>query len=636
MMTTTNNNSDEVTLVGRQRRSHPQGRPRFHYSYIWGCWGWKYWNDSLDGDDGEDYVVRETVQDEEEHVLYYLETREQVQDFLLSTSPPSSLHQRSLLSRFWLMLSPSSSRLQRKRIIIRLSSKLFGRPTMSLSFNQQWEMFQFIGQEYRPHHLLVEGTIMGRFFSGEMIALALVPTPPPPPSVRNIIPPRLQKLEIQSGLAFDVSRSVTELALGLQSCQHTLKHICLRNFLYYVVPLEDDDETTMVLLDPILQALSPSTTASSKSMSKLEYVEISCLASFRNWKRPLIPSNVFRNFIRSSCRTLQHLELTNLGLEDDHISELIEAIQEHEHEQEKKSMSSSSSSSLPVWCCPLQELIWNANENSINGLSTIIEKGMTVRRKRSVTEDQHSSTVTNTTLQPPVLSHLTTLRVMNHVKLNQHVFELLYGVLQHQRHYPAPTANLSETMGKIGKGGEGMQFLLQHFDCTLPITRQCHYRSCIDVYLKLHQLPLTKYYYTEYDNTTKSIDAVRNSIDHIVAPSSEAADQTNDINVLYLLIREKPLLCDIERNRMLLLLQNDDGDEKSRTFISIVRRLNTTIPLVVFSTIVMMMMLLMVQGYARYSSRSSSITTLCCNWILRRLGMHDFSCSMAAGIIGLF
>jgi hypothetical protein len=269
--------------------------------------------------------------DEEEDI--FLETPNDVEDLLQKTE------------------------LSSKGSCIRIAQRLFGPPSMSLTcMEQTTNSLSTVGELRTFHDLnILKGTIMGQVFPAKTVAMAAGA-------------PNLQILRIKSGLIFDSATSVYQLAAAVLDHEH-LREIYLLQFLNHVRRL--DGEFTPSLLDPLMYALS--------TIAPLETVELSCLASFVAWKKPLLSTHCLSEFL--SHRHLLLFNLSNLGLEDEQFGAIVDTCQKS---------------------CP-KELILNANDNTRYGLRKLMD------------------------LLP---LGLVRLEAMNDAKMDAETFEILHGHLR--------------------------------------------------------------------------------------------------------------------------------------------------------------------------------------------------------------
>lgn len=256
-------------------------------------------------------------------------------------------------------------RQNRPSIHLRLAQRLFGPPRISLSWKQRCHLFQLLSSNQLPNLTTItfHGTTMGQVISAELLSTG--------------IPSSLCTLTMDAGLIFDQPSSVQKLANSLHQHAH-LQQLQLYNFLNHVRPIQVPPTW---LLDPLLYALG--------TCPNLTTVELACLASFLEWKVPLLSSQAIQ-FILTHTPHLKRLQWTNLGLTDSEFSTMAETIPQ---------LSS------------LQQVIVNGNENTIVGLRRLILQCLSL-----------GSTITH-------------LEVMNHVKLTEDLYDY---VLWYTEQYSCP------------------------------------------------------------------------------------------------------------------------------------------------------------------------------------------------------
>ena len=240
------------------------------------------------------------------------------------------------------------------RIHLRLAQRLFGPPRISLSWKQRCHLFQLMGSKI-PNltSITIHGTTMGQVISAELLSTG--------------IPSTLISLTMETGLIFDEPSSVQKLATALQHHSH-LQHLQLYNFLNHVRPIQVPPTW---LLDPLLYALG--------TCPQLQTLELACLASFLEWKVPLLSCHAIQ-FLLTHTPYLKKLQFTNLGLTDAEFSTLAERI---------PPLSS------------LQQVLVNGNENTLLGLRRLVLQCLSL-----------GSTITH-------------LEVMNHVKLTEDLYDYI-------------------------------------------------------------------------------------------------------------------------------------------------------------------------------------------------------------------
>ncbi len=254
-------------------------------------------------------------------------------------------------------------------IHLQLAQRLFGPPRISLSWKQRCHLFQLLAKFDTLTALTIQGTTMGQVISSELLSTG--------------IPSSLCSLTIQVGLIFDQLTSVEKLATAIKD-HPNLQEIRLHNFLNHVRPFQEPHTR---LLDSLVQSLS--------TCSKLKVVELSCLASFLEWRVPLISCNALQHLLSTPNTQIQRLQLTNLGLADQEFEIIAE-----------------------IRPASLQQLILNANENTIVGLRRLLLKCLSI-----------GSTITH-------------LETMNHVKLTEDLYEY---IVWYTERYTCPLQSLEVT-----------------------------------------------------------------------------------------------------------------------------------------------------------------------------------------------
>lgn len=310
---------------------------------------------------------------------------------------------------------------QQPLIHVRLAQRLFGPPRISLSWKQRCHLFQLLKKLPNLASITIHGTTMGQVISAELLSTG--------------IPSSLCSLTMDTGLIFDQPSSVEKLATALDH-HPQLRQIQLYNFLNHVRPIQVPPTW---LLDPLLHALG--------TCPHLHTVELACLASFLEWKVPLLSSSAIQ-FLMIHTPQLRRLQLTNLGLTDSEFITLAETIPLLSH----STPSSSSSSS-----CSLQELIVNGNENTIVGLRRLILQCLSL-----------GSTITH-------------LEVMNHVKLTEDLYDY---IVWYTERYTCP---------------------LQCFEVTFPLRID---PTILRLQLRLHQLQLASRFYSPLATTTSQLQVL--------------------------------------------------------------------------------------------------------------------------------
>mmetsp|Transcript_23438 Transcript_23438/g.57636 ORF Transcript_23438/g.57636 Transcript_23438/m.57636 type:complete len:524 (-) Transcript_23438:167-1738(-) len=326
---------------------------------------------------------------------------------------------------------------------IRLADKLFGPPQWTLRWNQRRSLFQQLGNLENLTTLVVHGTIMGQVIPGHSLAL-------------SISAPNLRILKVEGGIVLDSITYIVDMAEAVRN-HKSLQEFSFLNFLNHIIPVD-----SLFLLDPLLGAL-----CTIPNMTKLQ---LRCFSSFMHWDTSFASSPALRRLLRST-KCLRHLELTNLGLDDDQMQVI-------------------ASNTQPE----LRELILNANGNTKHGLNSVLEG-----------------------IQP----HWTKLEVANDVKFNKESFDILY---DHLRSY-----------------SNG----LQYFACTYPLGMEDSKRS-INLQLELHRMNLNTRYYSPLVSPCQRVQLL-----------SEVTEASNELDFVYTLLREEPMICNLEMNRLDVRLPKD-------------------------------------------------------------------------------
>lgn len=244
---------------------------------------------------------------------------------------------------------------QHPPIHLRLAQRLFGPPRISLSWKQRCHLFQLLQSGKIPNlaSITIHGTTMGQVISAELLSTG--------------IPSSLCSLTMETGLIFDEPSSVQQLAHALHR-HPQLQNLQLYNFLNHVRPIQ---VPPIWLLDPLLHALG--------TCPQLQTLELACLASFLEWKVPLLSSPAIQFFLTHTPH-LRKLQWTNLGLTDVEFITMAEAIPH---------------------LTSLQQVVVNGNENTIVGLRRLVLSCLSL-----------GSTITH-------------LEVMNHVKLSEDLYDYI-------------------------------------------------------------------------------------------------------------------------------------------------------------------------------------------------------------------
>jgi hypothetical protein len=262
---------------------------------------------------------------------------------------------------------------------IRLAQRLLGPPRISLSWKQRCDLFSLLGKFDHLTSITIQGTTMGQVISAELLSTA--------------IPSRLQVLNVEAGMILDELSSISKLQTALTS-HTTIREIRLLHFLNHVrAPVLVPQAR---LLDPLVEALA--------SCPQLQVLELSCLASFMEWKVPLVSSVALGKLLsprqeEDSAGTifsqLHRLQLTNLRLEDAEL-ETIASLRPPN----------------------LQEILLNGNENTRVGLRHILFGCLSIG------------------------SNVTRLEIMNHVKIPQDLYQY---VVWYTERYHCPLQYLQVT-----------------------------------------------------------------------------------------------------------------------------------------------------------------------------------------------
>lgn len=235
---------------------------------------------------------------------------------------------------------------------IRLAQKLFGPPQWTLKWNQRRALFQQLGSLENLTTLVVHGTIMGQVIPGHSLAL-------------SISAPNLRVLRVEGGIILDSITYVVDMAEAIRN-HKSLKEFSFLNFLNHIIPVD-----SLYLLDPLLGALC--------TIPTLTKLQLRCFSSFMHWDTSFASSAALRRVLQS-MKDLTHLELTNLGLDDDQMQTIATNTQPG-----------------------LQELILNANSNTKAGLNSVLMG---------------------------IQSQWTKLEVANDVKFHKESFDILYEQLR--------------------------------------------------------------------------------------------------------------------------------------------------------------------------------------------------------------
>eukprot|EP00980_Cylindrotheca_fusiformis_P009524 scaffold2082_cov85-Cylindrotheca_fusiformis.AAC.4 len=204
---------------------------------------------------------------------------------------------------------------------IRISQRLFGPPQWTLPWSQRRGLFQQLGSFGNLTTLVVHGTIMGQVIPGHALALSMSA-------------PNLRILRVEAGMILDSVTYILDMAEAVRNHKQLIE-FSLLNFLNHVLPV-----ASLFLMDPLLGALS--------TISTLEVMDLRCLSSFMQWETSFVSSRSLKQLLTLS-KALKRIELTNLGLRDEHLDTIT---------ANAKS--------------PLQELVLNGNDNTKVGLTTLL------------------------------------------------------------------------------------------------------------------------------------------------------------------------------------------------------------------------------------------------------------------------
>lgn len=212
------------------------------------------------------------------------------------------------------------------RIGVVLAARLFGTPRVSLDWKDRCNLMKTLQRIPRLIHITFQGTTMGQVLSCDLLSRAF--------------PSTLESLVVNAGLILDNAEGVRKLAKSVGQLPN-LRELRLLNFLNHVKVTNSVQEDPSRFLDPILEALA-------ECCPLLEKLELSCLASFDEWKEAFLSTKALITLF-DNCSLLHHLELTHLNLGDMEL----EAIAKHRPSR-------------------LFRLVLNANENSVKGLARIV------------------------------------------------------------------------------------------------------------------------------------------------------------------------------------------------------------------------------------------------------------------------
>ena len=180
----------------------------------------------------------------------------------------------------------------------------------------------------------------------------------------------LEEIDISGGLFIEndhdvkiltncISRRCSKKSSSSSSSSSLLRSIKLLDFQCYASEKHRDSEP---LLESFVQtAIMPSSTSTSRqpnNNNRLQELHIKCRASYKVWKQSYISTQTIRQLV-CLCSSLQKLELSNLGLTDDHLQVVATELSSTNHQNSV-----------------LTELILNKNRNTDVGLHALIESLM--------------------------------------------------------------------------------------------------------------------------------------------------------------------------------------------------------------------------------------------------------------------
>lgn len=218
-----------------------------------------------------------------------------------------------------------------------------GRPIHSLCITEEFLQTA----KYRPSHPRMEKIFakISEMWTLEALYLAFQSTLCPGRILSLALSPGLQILKVHSGLELSSHQDVLALANTLKQNGLSLKQISLLNIQIKLNPLTRVGwgGSTSPLLDPLLESVS--------DMQFMEIFEITLHESQRNAKGQ---AHVSIDSLVPVCsaQSLKRLNLSNLGLEDNHLIKIAQVISQN-----------------PL---VLKELILNENFNTELGLDMII------------------------------------------------------------------------------------------------------------------------------------------------------------------------------------------------------------------------------------------------------------------------